>query len=106
MYFGGTGMRTVIAFLAMISLNATAAFANDCKPLKLLNKIQMIADPDGSWDVPVTINGQDKIMSLGLGSSSSLLNRKAITSLNLPTRKGNLVIKDLDGNVSDDVARV
>jgi hypothetical protein len=104
--FGASAMRIVFAFLAMMSLNATAAIADDCKPLKLLNKIQMIPDTDGNWGIPVTVNGQEKMMALGLGSSSSFVNRKAVTELSLPTRKGDLIVKDLDGNVSNDIARV
>lgn len=98
-------MRAVFAFLAMMGLSATTALAQDCKPLELLNKIQMVPDPKGGWRIPVSVNGQEKFMALGLVATNSSVTRKAIAELGMPTRKGNLFLTDMDGNTSNDVAR-
>lgn len=98
--------RVIRALIASAIFCCGAAHAEDCKPLKLLNRIQMVPGEEGTWRVPVSINGQEKFMLLWLNSNSSFINRKAVKLLELPMQHGNLLIKDLEGNVSTDVTRV
>lgn len=99
-------MRIVSALFTVAIFYGSAAYADECKPLKLLNRIQMMPGEEGTWRVPVAINGQEKFMLLWLNSNSSFMDRKAVKLLELPMQHGNMVIKDLEGNVSTDVARV
>ena len=101
----GSAMRVVIAFLTMMGLGASTAMAQDCKPLQLLNKIQMVPDPKGGWRIPVSVNGREKFMGLGLVAATSSITRKTVTELGMPTQKVSLILTALDGTSSNEAAR-
>lgn len=99
----------ILGFVALVGaiMHSTSAVAEECKPLKLLNKIQMVrGDRGDGWSLPTTINGQEKILALGLGSPNSFLYRNAVNELKLPVQQSNATVSDMDGNVSKDIAKV
>jgi predicted aspartyl protease len=89
------------------SFSSSAAFAADCGPLKIVNKIQMQREGSGARDlIPLKINGSDLQFLFDSGGVTTMIGRKTAEDLKLPIRQGNMEFYDLTGNISRDQASV
>jgi hypothetical protein len=93
------------AFLAFVL--AGPAHAVDCGTLKLVSEVQMTRDESGESDlVPVKLNGQAAFLQFQTASWVTVLPRKLVDDLKLPTYHGNYTVYDSAGNISTENASV
>ncbi|HEY4076930.1 MAG TPA: aspartyl protease family protein [Rhizomicrobium sp.] len=90
-----------------ILLQAGAARAEDCGPLKQVASVDMTMTPDGRVLVPVSINGTPQQMMLSTASGITSLTNAAVNTLSLHAIDGSNV-KQLDstGNASQSYVQV
>jgi hypothetical protein len=93
------------AFLPFVL--AGPAHAVDCGTLKLVSEVQMTRDKSGESDlVPVKLNGQTAFLQFQTASWVTVLPRKLVDDLKLPTYHGNYTVYDSAGNISTENASV
>jgi hypothetical protein len=93
------------AFLAFVL--AGPAHAADCGTLKLVSEVQMTRDESGESDlVPVKFNGHAALLQFQTASWVTVLPRKLVDDLKLPTYHGNYTVYDSAGNISTENASV
>ncbi len=94
-------IRSLIA-TALIGAALPAAAAENCPNLKQLSSVEMTRDRGGRPVVPVTINGQSKLMLLDTGGVTSTLTQSALDELGLTAvRRNDMVFYDVRGNRLD-----
>jgi predicted aspartyl protease len=88
--------------LALIVLCLTTdAEAQDCTPRLLANLKMGYAEPGSEIrTVPVSINGVEKQMVLDTGGAITQISRRTIAELNLPLRRSDAKVFDINGRVS------
>jgi predicted aspartyl protease len=87
---------------ALIVASLPAAAAESCPNLKQLASVEMTRDRSGRPVVPVTINGQTKLMLLDTGGVTSTLTQTALEELGLDAvRRNDMVFYDVRGNRLD-----
>jgi predicted aspartyl protease len=88
-------------------LAAAAAQAQDCKPLTLINALQLEAISNGNaMLVPVTINGLPKKFLLDTAGFATQLSWRAVKELNLSAQHRGPIIQSASGAMSDSVVSV
>ena len=99
-------VRVVLTIL-FASAAASAARAEDCKPLRLLNSVQLESRNNGTrFLVPVTIDGTPETLILDTGGVTTSLSPRAIKALGLKEEYSRLKLFDLYGNDSNSQVEV
>jgi predicted aspartyl protease len=97
----------VAAALFLFTDYARAADAPACKPLRLINSIEMSTNSDRSrFYVPVSINGTPKSLLLDTGGQMTQISQKALKELKLEDTYSKYASGDLAGDNSDRAVRV
>jgi predicted aspartyl protease len=95
-----------LGWFALAALvQANAAQAEDCGPLKQITSIDLVAAPNRAL-VPVSINGIPKLFLLDTGGDVSQINGTVAQELKLPLRDSGVKMLDLYGNASTKMTRV
>jgi predicted aspartyl protease len=98
-------MKVVPMSVALAALClAGAARADDCKHLAGVTMVDMVLGPSGRPEIPVSIGGQARALILDTGASYTSLTPAAVTDLGLARSHTNQGVRDLLGNVSEEVA--
>ncbi|MEP6829503.1 MAG: aspartyl protease family protein [Rhizomicrobium sp.] len=99
MRFHACATSIALAAWTTILAGACPAIAETCKPLRIVNTIQL--ENVGNSDrflVPVTINGSPKKLILDTGGVLTSLGRGTIKDLGLDTMHSNVQLNDVAGN--------
>ena len=95
-----------LVFLFAIAA-ASAARAEDCKPLRLLNSVQLESRNNGTrFLVPVTIDGTPETLILDTGGVTTSLSPRAVKSLGLKEEYSRIKLYDMYGNDSNSQVEV
>jgi predicted aspartyl protease len=102
----GFAMRScahAFSFLSMawfaILACASHAMAEDCKPLRIVNTMQLESDDSGDrFLVPVMINGSARKLILDTGGAITSLDRDSIEKMGLATMHSDLQLNDVAGH--------
>jgi len=101
-------MRTgsLIVSLALVALlQNSAAWAEDCGPLKQINAVDLVAGPNRAL-VPVSINGIPKLFLLDTGGDVTQISGEVAEELKLTKRDSNMKLLDMYGHASTKMVRV
>jgi predicted aspartyl protease len=101
-------MHNLIGLTLLLLGTQSAEVWAACRPLTLLNKIQMIPAKDGALDlVPVKLNGVDKYLLFDTGGVATQISPRTARELNLPVNfSRNVHLVDVNGNAVNRVALV
>jgi predicted aspartyl protease len=98
-------MKTAALSVLLALCVAPALAQENCPPLKQLASIPMVRSRDGQNYVPVKINGAERLLKLDTGGAITSIFPEAADDLNLPTRRTNAALVDMNGNISNRSAR-
>ncbi len=96
-----------VLLLAPLLIMATAAWADDCKPLQEINSVQLIPLGGGIQNfVPASMNGTTKYLLFDTGSFISMVEALAAADLKLPIRIVSGSEQLVTGNPSHSLATI
>jgi predicted aspartyl protease len=94
--------RAILFALTMwiaIQVGEAPAVAADCKPLRIVNTVQLESIGDGDrFLVPVTVNGSARKLILDTGGVMTTLGRNTVEALGLDTMHSDIQLNDITGH--------
>ncbi|HJT42564.1 MAG TPA: retropepsin-like aspartic protease [Rhizomicrobium sp.] len=97
---------SILGSLALaILFQMDVAQAEECGPLKMVNSVDLVADPNRAL-VPVSINGTPKLFLLDTGGAVSDIDRDTAQELGLTLRDSGVKMLDMYGNASTKMVRL
>ncbi|HET7085719.1 MAG TPA: aspartyl protease family protein [Rhizomicrobium sp.] len=96
----------VLAAALLASAMTVPSRAADCSKLQIMGDVQMTRTKGGADLIPVKINGKDAQLYFETAQWLTVLSRKLVDDLKLPTFHGNVHMYDSMGNVSNESASI